>query len=143
KEVVAESLHALGPRAAGPFVAFDSTAVPPSLVESELFGHERASSTAAVGAPKALLERAHGGTLLRGDSRARQPPRPPKLPRAAARAGAPAPPGRSPLAGQRARASQRGRQTPDARRSRGARALERRARRRVPPHARRGVRLDR
>ena len=48
KEVLAESLHEQGPRAAGPFVVFDCTAVPPSLVESELFGHERGAFTGAI-----------------------------------------------------------------------------------------------
>ncbi|MEO0813777.1 MAG: FHA domain-containing protein, partial [Myxococcota bacterium] len=41
KEVLAESLHEEGPRAAGPFVVFDCTTVAPSLVEAALFGHER------------------------------------------------------------------------------------------------------
>ena len=64
KEVLAESLHEEGPRAAGPFVVFDCTAVPPSLVESELFGHERGAFTGAVTARKGVFEQAHGGTLL-------------------------------------------------------------------------------
>src|SRR3984957_13342434 len=64
KEVLAESLHEAGPRAAGPFVVFDCTAVPPNLVESELFGHERGAFTGAVGMRKGVFERAHGGTLL-------------------------------------------------------------------------------
>jgi two-component system, NtrC family, response regulator HydG len=55
KEVLAEALHEQGPRAAGPFVVFDCTAVPPSLVESELFGHDDG---------KGAFEKAHGGTLL-------------------------------------------------------------------------------
>jgi DNA-binding NtrC family response regulator len=64
KEVLAESLHEEGPRAQGPFVVFDCTAVPPNLVESELFGHERGAFTGAVAARKGLFEQAHGGTLL-------------------------------------------------------------------------------
>jgi DNA-binding NtrC family response regulator len=64
KEVLAESLHEQGPRAAGPFVVFDCTAVPPNLVESELFGHERGAFTGAVGARRGIFEQAHGGTLL-------------------------------------------------------------------------------
>jgi DNA-binding NtrC family response regulator len=64
KEVLAESLHEQGPRAAGPFVVFDCTAVPPSLVEAELFGHERGAFTGAVAARKGVFEQAHGGTLL-------------------------------------------------------------------------------
>lgn len=64
KEVLAESIHEEGPRAAGPFVVFDCTAVAPSLVESELFGHERGSFTGASMTHKGVFEQAHGGTLL-------------------------------------------------------------------------------
>jgi two-component system, NtrC family, response regulator HydG len=64
KEVLAESLHETGPRASGPFVVFDCTAVPPSLVESELFGHERGAFTGAVGARKGVFEQAQRGTIL-------------------------------------------------------------------------------
>ncbi len=64
KEVLAESLHEAGPRANGPYVVFDCTAVPPSLVESELFGHERGAFTGAVAQRKGVFEQAHGGTLL-------------------------------------------------------------------------------
>jgi DNA-binding NtrC family response regulator len=64
KEVLAESLHELGPRAEGPFVVFDCTAVSPSLVESELFGHERGAFTGALSTRKGVFEQASGGTLL-------------------------------------------------------------------------------
>jgi DNA-binding NtrC family response regulator len=64
KEVLAEALHEAGPRAAAPFVVFDCTAVPPSLVEAELFGHERGAFTSAVATRKGVFEQAHGGTLL-------------------------------------------------------------------------------
>ena len=64
KEVLAESIHEESPRAAAPFVVFDCTAVTPSLVESELFGHERGAFTGAVGSHKGVFEQAHGGTLL-------------------------------------------------------------------------------
>ena len=64
KEGLAEALHEMGPRASGPFVVFDCTAVPPNLVESELFGHERGAFTGAVSARKGVFEQAHGGTLL-------------------------------------------------------------------------------
>jgi DNA-binding NtrC family response regulator len=64
KEILAEALHEQGPRAAGPFVVFDCTAVLPGLVEAELFGHERGAFTGAVGQRKGLFEQAHGGTLL-------------------------------------------------------------------------------
>ena len=64
KEGLAEALHEMGPRAAAPFVVFDCTAVPPNLLESELFGHERGAFTGAVAARKGVFEQAHGGTLL-------------------------------------------------------------------------------
>ncbi|WP_437301016.1 sigma 54-interacting transcriptional regulator [Sorangium sp. So ce426] len=64
KEVLAEALHEQGPRAAGPFVVFDCTAVPPTLVESALFGHERGAFTGANEARRGVFEEAHGGTLL-------------------------------------------------------------------------------
>jgi two-component system, NtrC family, response regulator HydG len=64
KEALAESIHEMGPRAAGPFVVFDCTAVPPNLVESELFGHERGAFTGATATRKGVFEQAHGGTLL-------------------------------------------------------------------------------
>jgi transcriptional regulator with GAF, ATPase, and Fis domain len=64
KEALAESLHEMGPRAQGPFVVFDCTAVPPSLVESELFGHERGAFTGALQTRKGVFEQADGGTLL-------------------------------------------------------------------------------
>lgn len=64
KEVLAESIHEEGPRASGPFVVFDCTAVAPSLVESELFGHEKGSFTGASSTHKGVFEQAQGGTLL-------------------------------------------------------------------------------
>jgi len=64
KEFLAEALHEEGPRAQGPFVVFDCTAVPPNLVESTLFGHERGAFTSAVSQRKGVFEQAHGGTLL-------------------------------------------------------------------------------
>jgi two-component system, NtrC family, response regulator HydG len=64
KEVLAECLHEQGPRASGPFIVFDCTAVPPTLVESELFGHEKGAFTGATASRKGVFEEAHGGTLL-------------------------------------------------------------------------------
>jgi transcriptional regulator with GAF, ATPase, and Fis domain len=64
KEVLAESLHEQGPRAKGPFIVFDCTAVPAGLVESALFGHERGAFTGAVSQHKGVFEQADGGTLL-------------------------------------------------------------------------------
>jgi transcriptional regulator with PAS, ATPase and Fis domain len=64
KDVVAESLHRASPRAQGPFVVFDCSAIAPNLVESELFGHERGAFTGAVGARAGVFEEADGGTLF-------------------------------------------------------------------------------
>ena len=64
KELLAESLHEQGPRAAGPFVVFDCTAVADSLMAAELFGHERGAFTGAVSQRKGVVEQAHGGTLF-------------------------------------------------------------------------------
>jgi two-component system response regulator HydG len=64
KEVLAEALHETSARAAGPFVVFDCTAVPPSLLESALFGHERGAFTGATAQRRGVFEQAHGGTLL-------------------------------------------------------------------------------
>ena len=64
KEVLAEALHEMGPRAGGPFIVFDCTAVPANLVESELFGHDRGAFTGAVQTRKGVFEQADGGTLL-------------------------------------------------------------------------------
>jgi DNA-binding NtrC family response regulator len=60
KEVLAESLHREGGRANGPFMVFDCTAVPPSLVEAELFGYE----DRVYGDRAGVFEQAEGGTLL-------------------------------------------------------------------------------
>ena len=64
KEALAEAIHETGPRASGPFVVFDCTALPPNLVESALFGHEKGSFTGATESRKGVFEEAHGGTLL-------------------------------------------------------------------------------
>jgi two-component system, NtrC family, response regulator HydG len=64
KEVLAEALHEASPRAGGPFVIFDCTAVPPNLAESMLFGHEKGAFTGAVTSRKGIFEEAHGGTLF-------------------------------------------------------------------------------
>jgi two-component system, NtrC family, response regulator HydG len=64
KEVLAESIHEEGPRRDQPFVVFDCTIVPPNLMESELFGHERGAFTGATHPRVGVLEQAHGGTLL-------------------------------------------------------------------------------
>jgi DNA-binding NtrC family response regulator len=64
KEAMAEALHEQGPRARGPFVVFDCTAVPPNLLEAEFFGHERGAFTGATAARSGVLEQARDGTLL-------------------------------------------------------------------------------
>ena len=64
KELLAESIHEASMRANAPFVVFDCTAVPPNLVESALFGHERGSFTGAVSTAKGVFEQADGGTLF-------------------------------------------------------------------------------
>jgi len=64
KEVCAEAIHARSNRAQGPFVVFDCAAVPPSLIESELFGHARGAFTGAHTARDGAFVQAHGGTLF-------------------------------------------------------------------------------
>ena len=64
KEVVARTLHQLSARRNGPFVAMNCAAVSPSLIASELFGHEKGSFTGAHRQHKGIFERAEGGTLL-------------------------------------------------------------------------------
>ncbi len=64
KEVVAQTLHAMSPRKDKPFIVFDCGAVPESLIESELFGHEKGSFTGAITTRKGLFEMADGGTIF-------------------------------------------------------------------------------
>jgi transcriptional regulator with GAF, ATPase, and Fis domain len=64
KEVVARAIHTRSRRASGPFLRVNCGAIPPELVDSELFGHERGSFTGAVGERKGWFERADGGTLF-------------------------------------------------------------------------------
>jgi transcriptional regulator with GAF, ATPase, and Fis domain len=64
KEVVARAIHNRSPRVAKPFLRVNCGAIPPELIDSELFGHERGSFTGAVGVRKGWFERADGGTLF-------------------------------------------------------------------------------
>ena len=64
KELVAESIHVMSPRADKPFVAINCAAIPATLIEAELFGHERGSFTGAMRTREGVFERASGGTLL-------------------------------------------------------------------------------
>lgn len=64
KELVSRTLHALSPRKQGPFVAINCAALPESLIESELFGHEKGSFTGATERRAGCFEVAQNGTLL-------------------------------------------------------------------------------
>ena len=64
KELVARAIHELSARRGAPFVVLDCGAIPPSLIESELFGHERGAFTGAVASRPGAFERASGGTIF-------------------------------------------------------------------------------
>ncbi len=64
KELVARAVHSHSPRRGGPFVAINCGAIPETLLESELFGHERGSFTGAHAQRKGKIEMATGGTLF-------------------------------------------------------------------------------
>ena len=64
KEVVAQALHALSPRAGGPFVPVECSGLTDTLFESQLFGHEKGAFTGAVSLKRGLVEAARGGTLF-------------------------------------------------------------------------------
>jgi DNA-binding NtrC family response regulator len=64
KEVCAELVHRRSPRAANKFLRLNCSALPETLIESELFGHEKGAFTGATSARAGLIESAHGGTVF-------------------------------------------------------------------------------
>ena len=64
KELIAQAIHTNSARSTGPFITVDGGALTETLLESELFGHERGAFTGAVGTKKGLLEKAHLGTCF-------------------------------------------------------------------------------
>ncbi len=64
KEVVARTIHRLSPRAAKPFMAFSPSALPETLIEDELFGHEKGAFTGALQSRRGRFEEAQGGTVF-------------------------------------------------------------------------------
>ncbi|MDM0012189.1 sigma-54 dependent transcriptional regulator [Variovorax sp. J22P168] len=64
KELAARAIHQCSPRSAGPFVAVNCGAISPSLIQSELFGHERGAFTGASSERRGFIEAASGGTIF-------------------------------------------------------------------------------
>ena len=64
KEMLSRAIHRASPRRERPFIAVNCGAIPPDLVESELFGHEKGAFTGAADMRKGYFEAAHGGTLF-------------------------------------------------------------------------------
>jgi len=64
KEVIANAIHNSSPRASGPFIKVNCGAIPETLMDSELFGHEKGAFTGAISQKRGRFERAHGGTIF-------------------------------------------------------------------------------
>ncbi len=64
KEVIANAIHFSSPRSKGPFIKVNCGAIPESLLDSELFGHQKGSFTGAIGHKRGRFERAHTGTIF-------------------------------------------------------------------------------
>jgi transcriptional regulator with GAF, ATPase, and Fis domain len=64
KEVIANAIHNSSSRRKGPFIKVNCGAIPPTLIDSELFGHEKGAFTGAFSRKRGRIERAHGGTLF-------------------------------------------------------------------------------
>ena len=64
KEVIASAIHKSSPRANGPFIKVNCGAIPDSLMDSELFGHEKGAFTGAISRKRGRFERAQGGTIF-------------------------------------------------------------------------------
>ncbi|MEN6617844.1 MAG: sigma 54-interacting transcriptional regulator [Syntrophorhabdus sp.] len=64
KEVIANAIHNLSPRYSGPFIKVNCGAIPESLIDSELFGHEKGAFTGALARKRGRFERAHSGTIF-------------------------------------------------------------------------------
>ena len=79
KELVAREIHKCSPRADGPFVAINAAALPETLIESELFGHEKGAFTGAMERSAGCFEQADGGTLLLDEIGEMPPSTQPKL----------------------------------------------------------------
>lgn len=64
KELIANAIHDLSPRQQGPFIKVNCGAIPETLIDSELFGHEKGAFTGAIAQKRGRFERAHGGTIF-------------------------------------------------------------------------------
>jgi DNA-binding NtrC family response regulator len=79
KELAARTIHEMSARSKGPFIAINAAAIPETLIESELFGHEKGAFTGAVGVRAGCFEMAHRGTLFLDEIGEMPPALQPKL----------------------------------------------------------------